>query len=213
MKIAILGSTGGTGIELINQGLALNYKIVAMARNPENLTVIDPHPNLEIKQGNIFNIESISNVISGCDVVISSIGISSIFKARKPNGVYSKGTANLIEAMKATGVNQLIAISSSGVEPSPTDPFIFKKIIKPIFLDKMYEDMLVMESSLKASQLDWTIVRPPYLTNGPQTASYRISIDENFKDDKDLSRADLAHFIINKTISKQYSKKVIAISY
>ena len=73
--------------------------------------------------------------------------------------------------------------------------------------------MLVMESSLKASQLDWTIVRPPYLTNGPQTESYRISIDENFKDDKDLSRADLAHFIINKTISKQYSKKVIAISY
>ncbi len=90
MKIAILGSTGGTGIELINQGLALNYKIVAMARNPENLTVIDPHPNLEIKQGNIFNIESISNVISGCDVVISSIGISSIFKARKPNGVIQK---------------------------------------------------------------------------------------------------------------------------
>ena len=188
MKIALLGATGGTGQSFINQAVANGHKIKALARTPLKLPTI--HPNLETQAGNVFNIPSMISLFRGCDAVVSTFGISSIWQARKPNGLYSVGGENVLEAMKQSGVKRLVFVTSSGVEPQEDDGLFFRYVFKPIFLERMYGDMRLVEKKIHESQVDFTIVRPPYLTNGELTGAYRISSEGNFKDDKDLSRAD-----------------------
>lgn len=211
MHVSVLGSTGGTGQEIVRQSLAKNYQVTAMARNPSMLPI--SHPNLRVLSGNVFDQNSIANVIQDTDLVISSVGISGIWKARKPHEIYSKGTANIIEALKQTNIQRFIVVSSGGVEPSPGEPWFFKYLLKPFFLENMYADMRIMEASIKASNLDWTIVRPPYLTNGTLKKQYRLSRGKNFIDDKDLSRSDLAHFIVEEIARKEFLRDIVAISY
>lgn len=211
MNIALLGATGGTGLAFINQAVANGHKVKALARSPLNLPTI--HPNLETKAGNVHNISSMVSLFEGCDAVVSTFGISGLWQARKPNGLYSIGGSNVIEAMKTAGVNRLIFVTSSGVEPQENDGWFFKYVFKPIFLEKMYDDMRIIEEKIRQSELDYTIVRPPYLTDGRLTENYRVSSTGNFKDDKDLSRSDLAHFLLTETENRLYSKKIVALSY
>ncbi|CCH54922.1 hypothetical protein BN8_04141 [Fibrisoma limi BUZ 3] len=211
MRIALLGATGGTGLSFLEQALGNGHTIKALARTPENLTI--NHPNLVIQAGNVFTVSSLTSLMQDTDVVVSVFGISGIWQARKPRGLYSIGGTNVIKAMQETGHKRLLAVTSSGVEPQPNDGFFFKYIFKPLFLEKMYEDMRILEKNILTSNLDYTIVRPPYLTDGPLTGQYRISATGNFADDKDLSRADLAHFLLHETEQSGYIRKTVALSY
>lgn len=211
MQISVLGATGGTGQEILRQGLEKGYQMVAMARNPLDITIT--HQNLRVLPGNVFDPASLEPVVAGSEVVVSSVGIANIWKARRPNAIYSKGTNHLIQAMQKSGLKRLIAVSSGGVEDSPGEPWFFRYLLKPIFLNNMYADMRLMESAVRQSGLTWTLVRPPYLTNGALKKQYRLSRGKNIPDDKDLSRADLAHFIVEEIEKKDFLNEVVAISY
>ncbi|MFN7118661.1 MAG: NAD(P)-dependent oxidoreductase [Saprospiraceae bacterium] len=211
MKIAILGSTGGTGLAFIEQALAAGHTVNALARRPEAITI--QHPNLKIYKGDVFDVLSLERIIRDSDTVVSSVGIASIWKARKTNGLYSQGTANIIQAMKNVGKNRLIVVSSGAVEKQPNDPWFFTYLIKPLFLNPMYDDMRLMERALRESGLNYTIVRPPYLTDKALTGKYRLSRGKNFTDDKDLSRQDLAHFLLQEVEQNEFEKELVAISY
>jgi putative NADH-flavin reductase len=210
MKITVLGSTGGTGQQLIHQALERGYHVRAVARSPENIKVV--HTKLTISQGDVFDLSSLKSAFQGQDAIIFSVGISGIWKARKPVNLYSQGIKNTVKTMEEMEVKRLIAITSAGIEDVPGDPFIYRRIIKPLFLKNVYRDMLIMEDYLSKADINWTIVRPPRLTNGPLTKMYRQS-KVNFSDDKELSRADLAHFILNEIEVNDYEKSVVAVSY
>ncbi|MGF7216624.1 putative NADH-flavin reductase [Spirosoma lacussanchae] len=211
MKIALLGSTGGTGLAFIDQALANGHEVKALARNPLALSINSP--NLEIMAGNVFNVSSLTALFQGVEVVVSAFGIAGLWQARKPGGLYSVGGGNVIEAMAKTSVQRLLVVTSSGVEPQENDNFFFRYLLKPLFLKKMYEDMAQLEKKVTSSGLAYTIVRPPYLTNGPLTGQYRVAVNRNFSDDKDLSRTDLAHFLLQEVEQNRYPGSTVAISY
>jgi putative NADH-flavin reductase len=211
MKISLLGATGGTGLSFIQQALAKEHQVTALARTPEALTI--KHPRLTIQKGNVFDRSSLVSFMTGADVIVSTFGIAGLWQARKPGGLYSIGGGNVVEAMQQASVRRLLIVTSSGVEPQENDNFFFKYLLKPFFLEAMYQDMKILEEKVCSSTLDYAIVRPPYLTNGPLTGKYRLSRNRNFTDDKDLSRADLAHFLLEETEKNQYSRSTVAISY
>jgi putative NADH-flavin reductase len=211
MKIALFGATGGTGIEFLSQSKDYPYDVTAFVRSPEKLK--DQFPDLKIVKASIDDYAILKETVNDFDVIISLVGIAGIMQARKPNALYERTAKNLIRLTAENNIKRLIVITSGGVVEAPNEPWFFKYLLKPIFLNKMYADMKVMEHLVLESNLDYTIVRPPFLTKGKLTKQYRMIVDKWFDDDKDLSRADLAHYLLNCLTDTTISKRIVGVSY
>lgn len=212
MKLAIIGATGGSGRHFLDLATAAGHSVRALARTPSKLT--DVAEKVEVHRADGTDEASLVTALSpGFDAVVSIVGASTLLQARRVSDLYSVTTKNLINAVQKTRSQRLIVVSSSGVEPQDNDNWFYVHILKRFFLGAMYQDMLRMEALLKGSALDYTIVRPPYLTRGAPTGTYRISEGKNFTDDKTLRRGDLAHALL--AVAEQpeaYRRTMLAVS-
>ena len=114
--------------------------------------------------------------------------------------------------MKGT---RLIWVTSAGVEAEYVKgkKFVYKRIIKPFFLANVYADFRLSEEILENSSLDWVVVRPSRLTDGPLTKNYRVQANGCPTSATEISRADVAHFMVKETIDSQYRFKKPIIAY
>ena len=209
MKIAVFGGTGATGQEIIKQGLERNYHVTVLARNPA--AIQQTSPNLEVNAGSIADADTVEKVIAGNDAVLSVLG----FKrgTSKPT-IFADGAKVLMSAMNKTDVKRLIYCTSAGVEDhDPNEMLIYRYIIKPFFLQEGYNDMKVGEALIRESNLDWTLVRPSRLTNGPKQEHFRVSPLYRSKGGVAISRADLAYFMLNQITSDEWSHKTPTLGY
>lgn len=209
MKLGILGASGGTGRSLLDQALARGHQVVAVVRTPNKLRHGDPR--LTVAKGDVRSADSLVGPLSGCDVVVSCVGVTGLLEARKGTDLYSVGARNVLAALRGRSEVRLIAVSSGGVESQPSDGWVYRKILKPFFLEPIYVDMRVMESELRESTVPWTIVRPPYLT-GPLRTDYRVSADGPFAEDRNLGRESLAHFLLHEAEQAEFVRRVVWIS-
>lgn len=159
-----------------------------------------------------FPSETIDQHLENKDIVVSAIGKSSL----KKTTLYSQGNKNLIEAMKTAGVARAFFISASGLEINPTHSLLIKfatRFILQSLLKNMYADLWDMEKIIKESHTNWTIIRPPKLLDSPQTGSYRTAINNYPTGALKISRADVAHFIVNNLTDETIIKKTVEIAY
>lgn len=193
LSILVFGATGGTGSQFIKLGLAEGYRITAVVRNPA--AIPQQHPNLHVVQGDVTELDTFAEQVAGHDAVVSCLGV----KHLKPTSLYSVGVTNILTAMQAAKVNRLMCISSSAIEVSPKLPWIVRQFTKYVLqriFRHLYADTRLMEQQLKQSSIDWTSVRPPRLTNKSLTGIYRYSVDDFLNRSYQISRADLAHFML-----------------
>src|SRR4030095_865785 len=113
MKLLIIGGTGGTGRELIKQALEQGYQLTALVRNPDSMKI--SHPNLRIEKGNVLDPDKVQEVVKGQDAVLSALGHKKFFIRTT---ILSRGTKNIIEAMKKHNVSRFICITSLGINDS-----------------------------------------------------------------------------------------------
>jgi putative NADH-flavin reductase len=157
--------------------------------------------------------ETFENYIEGKDAIISALGTDAI---TKPTILYSEGNKNLLKAMKKKGVRRAFFISASAIEISPVLPLFVRLVEKYIvqkILRHMYDDLRVMERLIKESDTDWTIMRPPRLTNKSVTGEYRFAINNFLKNCLSISRADLAYFMIYNIANEATYQTTIEIAY
>ena len=204
MKIFIVGGTGGTGRQVIEQALLENHLVTALVRNPVKLKI--DHPNLKVIKGNILEPGTFEQAIKENEVVISALGHKRFFI--KTN-ILSEGTKNIVNAMEKHKVKRLICITSMGVNDSRFrlglyyTLFVIPVILLFYFLDKEKQERIIRQSSL-----DWTIVRPGQLTNGKKRTTYRHGSKlGSYIFTKMVSRADVAHFILQEVKNDKYIKK------
>ena len=191
MKLVVFGSTGGIGTQVVEQALAAGHKVTAVARHPSAIAF--RHEHLEVVQGDVLEPETIRGAIAGKDAVVSAVGV----RDRAPTKVYSEGVANMIRAMQSAHVRRLICVSASGLDPGPLwQRWIAKPILWAV-LKEMYSDLVRMEAVVERSHIDWTILRPPALTNGPRTGKYQVALNEHLSRCLFISRADLADYIVS----------------
>lgn len=192
MKVVIFGANSPTAQLLIKQ-LSDDPKIEIIG------LVRQKTPDLKIRTGITYSTYILNEfgnqdeLIQNADVWISFIGASGLLKARQVTDLYSASSLKIIQAALRLHPKRVLWISSSGVVEQPNDGFFFKRILKPLFLKNMYKDMLVMENLITNSELNFTIVRPPYLTNGNKIQKVR-SQEFYFNDDQALNRLSLALF-------------------
>jgi putative NADH-flavin reductase len=194
MRLLIFGASGHTGRILLQQALQRNYEITAFARQPAKLA--NAGSRIRIVQGNVKEYAAVSAALANHDAVVSALGVGTPLQ-HDPAVV--EGVRNIIRAMHAHGTRRLIYLSFIGVQESRSSVGFVLRYIAPIPLRHEIADHEAKEALIKASGLDWTIVRPPKLTSGPCTARYRSG--ENITSWKPvplLSRADVAHFILQE---------------
>ncbi len=209
MKLIIFGSTGGIGRNIVAQALNAGHQVTAVARNPSALAI--QHTNLEIVKGDVFQPATFDKVMQGKNAVLSAIGINST----KPTTVYSEGVLNIVKAMQKNGVQRIICVSASAVVTSPELSFPVRMMTKLLqrILKNMYSDLLKMEQAVKETNLDWTVVRPPKLTNGRLKGKYRFAVNEWLPHCTSISRADLAHFMLQHSNDLNTYKSIIEVAY
>ena len=208
MRILVLGATGGTGRQVVEQALGHGHEVVAFVRDPENLTLTNDR--LTVFVGDAEDAAAVQAAVEGCDTVISTLGAH----RGNPVSVYSNGIANTIRAMNARGIRRLVVVSATGVGEDWSDvPFTMRAMHKLPRLKPIYEDMRRMEGDVMLSDLEWTIVRPPVLTDGPLTGIYRAVEGNAVPKGTRISRADLAALLLKCAQGSLYARRAVAIAY
>ena len=217
MKILILGASQGTGLHAVRMAVGNGHEVTAVARNVSSITLEngssqDKHDNLKVVRGDVLVPSSFESEMEGKDVVISSIGVSNT----KPTTLYSEGMTNIIDAMAKYDVPRLICISGLGVEVTPGMSLplklLTKFIVQPL-LRNNFSDLLKMEDMVKQSDLNWTIVRAPRLTDGPLTGRYRSAANDYLRNPLSIRRSDLAHFVVNNIDNRKHFCARVEIAY
>jgi putative NADH-flavin reductase len=221
MRLAIFGPTGGTGRRLVERAIAEGHEVTAFARNPSKITA--RHERLRIVVGDAFDPESVLEAVAGSEAVICVLGSrtpSNPLHPRRPgdpHGVTSAGSQNIVAAMKEHGLRRLVCQTAWGVGESRQNPGIagafFMNVLVPPLLRDEYADKEAQEKIVAESGLDWIIVRPMILTNGPWTNDYRADVDLKPGRRPYISRADVADFLLKQLTDDTFVRKTPAIGY
>lgn len=209
MKLLVIGATRGIGRCLVEMALNEGHGVTALVRDPGQMKV--SHERLRVIRGDIRNREAVNRAVENQNAVCITIGIN---PTRKPVSVFSDGTKNVIEAMTHSAADQLFCVTGIGAGDSRNHGgFFYDRIFNPLFLKTIYEDKDRQEALVRNSNLEWVIVRPGFLTNGPLRGTYRVLVDlEGVRAGK-ISRADVAHFILGAIKNKAYLSKTPLLTY
>jgi putative NADH-flavin reductase len=209
MNLLIIGATRGIGYQLLEQALQAGHVVTALVRNPKKMP--KQHERLRIIQGDILDLEAVQKAIVGQDAVCITIGIGVTWKSVT---VFSQGTKNVLEAMDKEGVRRLVCVTGIGAGDSKNHGgFLYDRLFKPLLLKTIYEDKDRQETLIKNSEIDWTIIRPGFLTNGPLTKNYRVITDLRGVTAGKISRADVAHFILEELATNRYLRQTPLLTY
>ncbi len=207
MNLVVFGSTGGIGRLVVEQALAAGHHVTAVARNPAAITL--RHECLEVDQGDVQDLQEVQAAITGRDAVISCVGV----RGSAPTTVYSAGVANMIQAMQSAQVRRLVCVSASALDPGPFWQRPFAKLVLWRIFKEMYTDLVRMEAVVEHSSLDWTILRPPTLTDGRHTGRYQVGVNKHLNPCISISRADLADYIVGHIGDPEAYRALVEVAY
>jgi len=209
MKILIIGASHGIGLSLFNQALHASHAVTALARDPSRLGVL--HKQARVLKGDILDMNDVKEAARGQDGVCITIGHKPTFKAVT---AFSRGTQNVANVMKNSGVKKLICVTGIGAGDSKNHGgFLYDQIFNPLLLKAIYQDKDRQEEIVRASGLDWEIVRPGFLTNGPRTGRYRVVTDLTGVKAGKISREDVADYILKEFGEMRYVRKSVLLDY
>jgi putative NADH-flavin reductase len=209
MNILIVGATRGIGQQLLGQALASGHQVTALVREPRRLAV--RHERLRVVKGDILDSDSVALAMASQYAVCCTIGVKVPWIRVT---VFSAGTANLLQAMNKAGVRRLVCVTGIGAGDSRGHGgFLYDNIFYPLLLWPIYADKDRQEALIAASHVDWTIVRPGFLTNGPWTGNYKVLTDLTDATAGRISRADVAHFMLQEFESNRYLRQTPLLTY
>jgi putative NADH-flavin reductase len=195
--VLIIGASRGIGLEAVKAALEAGHSVRALARSALRIRV--EHAKLEKMAGDALQMATVKRALSRVDVVIQSLGVSAgpeiIFE---PTRLFSKATRVLVTAMEEAQVKRLICVTGFGAGDSRGHGGLLYNAAFHLVLGRLYDDKDVQERIVRRSKLDWVIVRPVILTEGPKTNAYRALVDPRDWACGFISRADVANFLIKQ---------------
>jgi len=209
VKVTVFGATGGTGREFVNQAVAAGHTITAVVRKPVDLPGVDA-----TVPADVLDPDAITAAVAEADAVVTAIG-----PRRGEAGastICTDSVRSIIRAMNGAGPRRLLVVSNSGMITDDGDSFVMAKVVKPVMwrvLGGPWGDMLAAEERVRASALDWTLVRPPRLTNGRHTGQYRIDKDRNLRGGRTIARADVADYLVRALTDDTTIHRAVAVAH
>jgi putative NADH-flavin reductase len=211
MRIVIFGANGATGRLLSEQALAAGHDVVAVTRRPAEFPI--RHERLSVVEADVHDAPAVERAVVGADAVLSTLGVPF---TRKPIAVYSGGIENIAAAMSRHGVKRLVVVSSSATESHhhAHGGFFMNRVLQPLVTATIgkttYGDMRRMEELVRASDLEWTIVRPSGLFDAQQVTAYELHEDQ--APGIFTSRNDLAASMLEQATGVRFVRKAVAVT-
>jgi putative NADH-flavin reductase len=207
MNLLILGATGGVGQELVRQSLDRGHSVTAFVRSPERLAMFGARVNLV--PGDLLDPDHLSRILIGEDAVLSGFGPRQPLREDE-HDLLERFAQALTHAMSASTCRRAVIVSTA---------FLFNDALFPpahlfgrLFFPTVVKGATAMETIIRRSELDWTLVRPPQLTDKPLTAKYRQREAHLPPFGFNISRADTAHCMLRVIEDHAYSRKVVGIA-
>lgn len=192
MKILVVGATGALGRDIMAAALSAGHETAALVRDPGRTAALPA--GARVIQGDVLQIQSLVTAVSGTDAVICALGTPS---PRRPSTLLRDGTQNLVKAMRQEGPRRLVCVTLLGAGPSrDSASFVYRAVILRA-LAPMVPDKDAQEEAVRASGLDWTLVRPPRFAGGRGRGSVRVIAPGQPGRVGHVVRADLAQFVLD----------------
>ena len=206
MKLVVLGATGGTGLEIVRQAIERGHSVTALVRSPERLKPF--RDRIIVKQGDLLNPAELEPVIQGQDAILSAFG---------PRVPVSKADANLLQRFAVAVTSAMVHAGISRVVVESV-AFLFRDSLVPpayllgrLFFPRTVADASAMERVFGESELDWTMVRPPRLTDKPYAGKYRVREVHLPRFGFTISRADVADFMLKVVENRSAIRKIVGV--
>jgi len=190
MRLLVIGASGGTGRAVILQALERGHEVTAFVRSPQKLGALADR--VTVRQGDPRRAGELEAALPGHDAVVSALGPP----GPGPTTILGAGARSTVDAMRTRGPRRLVVVSAAVL----FDLGVLGWLLRWTLLKNVAKDSADMERIVMASGLEWTIARPPRLTNGPLTGRYAVE-DERLPEPSALasiSRADVAHFLLSE---------------
>lgn len=207
MNIAIIGAGAGIGLEAVNQALVKGYNVTALSTNVSS--IVD-HPLITKIQGTAVNAEDLKKAMKGADALLITVGT----KQKKNTTLFSSIAKALVIAATETNFNKpVLVITGFGAGDSkPYTGFFIRTVIRLLLKDQ-YLDKSIMEQIITASNINWEIIRPGMLGNGPATGQYQVltNLQKGMKVGK-INRADVAGYLIREAVQPVNLKSKVTLT-
>jgi putative NADH-flavin reductase len=203
MRLFLIGATGRIGRAVIDQAIERGHTVTAFVRSPEKLGA--QRAWVSAHKGDPRNVDDLRAALPGHDAVISALGPPGIGRTT----IHRDAARSTVAAMQATGVRRLLIVSAAMLFED--EGFLYW-LARNTFLRNVAEDHVAMEGIVTASELDWTIVRPPRLTMGALTARYAVEDGRMPRGRQSISRADVAHFLLDEVEDPGHLRRVVGIT-
>ena len=201
MKILVLGATGATGQLIVRDATASGHYVVALVRAKARSDL----PGAEVIEGDVRDEGTLARALDGCDAVVSALGTG---MGLREVDLLTVATRALVAAMTRAGVRRLICISALGVGDSRYHGgFVFDRLFQPLLLGPAYKDKERQEAAIRASALDWVVIRPAMLTNGSPRGRITATTDLAGVHGGKIARADVAQFVVEQLTTDAWLRR------
>jgi len=191
------------------QALGQGHSVTAFVRNPGTLSIVDER--LRVVVGDTTgDASTVAQVVSGHDMVVSALGRGKSFRS---DHLIERSMVAIVPSMARAGVRRLILVSALGVGHSRRYAPLIPRIMFRVLLSAIFADKKAGEDRVRSSSLEWTIVCPGLLTDGPLTGNYRVGGRLELHGMPKISRADVAHFILSEAANRAFIRKTALVSY
>jgi len=209
MKILVLGATGATGRLIVSQALAKGHDVVALVRSKGKAAGL---AGAELVEGDARDAAALTRAVAGCDAVVSSLGTP--MSPFREVTMLSAATRALIGVMANQNIRRLICITGVGAGDSRGHGgLVYDWLFRPLMLRKVYEDKDRQEDAIRASALDWIIVRPTVLNDKPASGHIRALTDLSGVHGGTIARADVADFVVQQVTADTWLRKAPLITW
>jgi uncharacterized protein YbjT (DUF2867 family) len=208
-RILVLGATGGTGRSLVEQAVAIGCDVTVVVRDAARLPS-SAAGSVRVVSGDIQKDASVlDDAMAGREVVISVLGVG---QSLKPDGLIAHSAPLIVESMRRHGVRRLVFTSAFGVGATRRDTPLLPRVAIATFLRRVYADKEAGERAILESDLDWTLVHPVGLTDGPRSGHYRSGERLSLRGFPRIARADVAEFLLRQAGDREYVHKSVLVA-
>jgi len=208
MNVLVFGASRGIGLRVVQQCLEAGHRVTAVARSLVPLG--GSFSQLTIQQASIEDEFAVRSMVAGHDAVVICIGALPGFE---PVYSFSNGTRLVIDAMQQAEVRRLIVVTGVGAGDSRGHGgWLYDRLFLPFVMGRIYADKNRQEALVKTSMLEWTLVRPGFLTHGCCSHDYQVLTKLDGVTAGKVSRADVAHFIVGQLEDKRYLNEAVLLT-
>ena len=202
MNVIVFGATGKTGQHVCRIALERGHDVTAFTRSPNK---IEPGAGVRVAEGDVRDTEAVAEAIAGHEAAIVALGSNGL----RDRTTLASGTRAVVEGMAASRVERLVVLSAAGVGYSRGQVSLLSRVLFMTLLHNIHADHTAQEAAVRASSLNWTLVRPGILNDEP--ASGRVVATNEGRIGR-ISRADLADFLVKTACEGTYSRQAISVT-